>query len=211
MLAAVIAAHEAGVRGERAVIDDVLCRADVARGTFYKYFASFEEAVTECASLMVDEMSVDADPIYSLLTHPASRVATGLLSFLFRAQMDRAWGAFLLQSRIEGDNKIMRRIRSDLLAGLDAGVFSMPSLEAGVDMLLGALRQAVRRIVVNQDGEVRAEDMAAMVLCSFGISGADAKLFAGDACRNLVESGPKLLPWWRPTGVRDTSRQNDRQ
>ncbi len=198
LLQAVVSVHETSLHGDRAVIDDVIRRANVARGTFYQHFSSLDDAIAESSSTMVAEMAAGADAVYSSIEDPAMRVATGFFSFLFRASMDRPWGAFLLQSRLEDDNVITRRIRADLKAGVTAKIFSLPSLEAGVDMLLGTLRQSVRRLVV-ENGELRAaQDVGQVVLRGFGLSTEDARKTARRAYENLSKRGPELLPWWDP-------------
>ncbi len=198
LLQAVVSVHETSLNGDHAVIDDVIRCANVARGTFYQYFSSLDEAIAESSLTMVAEMAAGADAIYSSIEDPAMRVATGLFSFLFRASMDRSWGAFLLQSQLEGDNLITRRIRTDLKAGVTTEAFSLPSVEAGVDMLLGALRQSVRRITAEGGNLQVAKDMGQMVLRSFGLSADDARETARRAYQNLSDRGPELLPWWRP-------------
>lgn len=196
LLQAVVSAHETSLNGNRAVIDDVIRRANVARGTFYQYFSSLDEAIVESSLTMVAEMAAGADAIYSAIDDPAMRVATGLFSFLFRASMDRPWGAFLLQTRLEGDNLITRRIRTDLNAGVTTGVFLLPSVEVGVDMILGVLRQSVRRIIAESGDLHSAKDIGEMVLRSFGLSIDDAEETARRAYQNFCDRGPELLPWW---------------
>ncbi len=196
LLRAVVSVHETSLNGDSAVIDDVIRQANVARGTFYQYFSSLDDAIAESSSTLMAEMAAGADAIYSSIQDPAMRVATGLFAFPLRASMDRPWGAFLLRNRLEGDNPITRRIRADLAAGMTAAVFSLPSTEAGLDMLLGALRQSVQRIVQGT-GELRvAREVAEMVLRSFGLSSDDARRTARKAYENLVDRGPELLPWW---------------
>ena len=197
LLQAVISVHEPTLNGDRAVIDDVIRRANVARGTFYQYFSSLDEAIAESSSALVAEMAAGADAIYARMEDPAMRVATGLMSFTFRASMDRPWGIFLLQSRLEGDNLIVRRIRADLASGVAAGTFAIPSAEAGLDMVLGTLRQAVRRIVAEGGGLASTQDLARMLLCGFGVTAREAAAPARGALDPLYARGPELLAWWR--------------
>ena len=50
-----------------AVIDDVIRHAEVARGTFYKYYNSLDEAIAELGSVLADEMTVGIYPVYNVL------------------------------------------------------------------------------------------------------------------------------------------------
>ena len=77
------------------VIEDVVRHADVSRGTFYEYSDSLDEAVSQVASAVGEEMVAGIGSVYDVLEEPVSRTATGFQMFLARALIDPDRGAFI--------------------------------------------------------------------------------------------------------------------
>lgn len=176
--------------GKPIVIDDVIRHANVSRGTFYQYFNSLEEAVAECASILTIEMTEAIFDMYDAVTDPVERVATGFQTFLTRSLIDRNWGAFLTHIGIlAGDNLMIRHIRRDIELGVDAGEFDVPSIDVGVDLLVGAKIEAMRRIVAGEGNVAYISDMAALVLRAFGVSGTKARKKSKSPASTLPSAG----------------------
>ena len=185
--------------GKPVVIDDVIRHAEVSRGTFYQYFTSLEEAVAECGAILTVEMTEAIFDVYNAVTDPVERVATGFQTFLLRSLMDQNWGAFLTHIGVlAGDNLMIQNIRADIEQGVDSGDFDVPSIDVAVDLLVGAKIEAVRRIVRGEGGVDYIQNMAALLLRGFGVSGSKARKKIDEAFRNLNARGPEFLPWWRP-------------
>ena len=181
------------------MIDDVVRHAGVARGTFYQYFPSLEDAVAECGSQLANEMTRGIYAIYDVLEDPVMRVATGFQTFLLRSLMDHQWGAFLSHiGLLAGDNLMIQHITQDIVLGIETGDFSMPSPEIGVDLLVGAKIEAMRRIISGRGDLAYIKAMAAMVLHAFGVTPSKAEKQVEKAYINLQEHGPDVLNWWRP-------------
>lgn len=134
-----------------AMIDDVLEKAAVSRGTFYNYFNSLDEAIDELGrALMHDMIASVADLLYQLPS-PASRAVAGPLMYLSRAAEDPKWGLFVLRFDHLADTvhegSIRKAVARDLLSAQEDGVLNFPHLESALDMLVGSCRQAVLRFV----------------------------------------------------------------
>jgi Bacterial regulatory proteins, tetR family len=67
------------------VIEDVVRHANVSRGTFYKYFDSLDEAVTQLAFELAEQMTAGISSVYDTLDDPVMRTATGFQTYLTRA------------------------------------------------------------------------------------------------------------------------------
>jgi len=185
--------------GKPVVIDDVIRHAEVSRGTFYQYFNSLEEAVSEYGAILTVEMTEAIFGIYDAVTDPVERVATGFQTFLLRSLMDPHWGAFLTHIGVlAGDNLMITNIRADVERGVAAGAFDVPSIEGAVDMLVGTKIEAVRRIVRGEGSVAYIQDMTALLLRGFGVSSTKAREKIDEAYRNLSTRGPAVLSWWRP-------------
>jgi AcrR family transcriptional regulator len=76
LLDAVLAVYPGQSEGGPAVIDDVIKVANVARGTFYKYFPSLEAAVSELGAKLADEMIAAIAAVYEPIEDPVQRSAT---------------------------------------------------------------------------------------------------------------------------------------
>ena len=199
LLKSVMAVFHGEREGGAAVIDDVVRHADVARGTFYQYFPSLEDAVAECGSELAIEMTQGIYAIYDVLEEPVMRVSTGFQTFLLRSLIDHQWGAFLSHiGLLAGDNLMIRHITQDIARGIETGDFFMPSPEIGVDLLVGAKIEAMRRIISGRGDLGYVKAMTAMVLHAFGVTPSKAEKQVEKAFANLQEHGPAVLSWWRP-------------
>ena len=58
--------------GISVVVDDVISAAAVSRGSFYKHFASLEEALDAIGRLLADEMTIGLMPVYDMLSDPCN-------------------------------------------------------------------------------------------------------------------------------------------
>lgn len=184
-----------------AVIDDVVRHANVARGTFYKYFDSLDQSISELGLQLAVEMAVGALSVYEELEDPVLRTATGFQIFLIRAIMEPTWGAFIAHiGLLSGDNLLTRKIRGDLQRGVDTGAYTVASVDVACDLLMGAKIEAIRRILKDggSPGYVRA--MASMVLRSFGVTAPEADRNVARAFDRLALEGPARIAWWPPSG-----------
>ena len=198
LLAAVLRAYPRGDPRTPTVIDDVIRDAQVSRGTFYKYFDSLEQAVEEVAGRLADELAEAYAAIYAGMTDPATRAATGFQLYLSRSLIDPSWGSFVAHlNYIERDTVLLRQIRADLQAGVDAGAFAIAEIDVALDLIIGSKVEGIRRLLRGSGSRAYVETLTAMMLRSLGVDGARADAAARDAGTLLREQGPELLPWWR--------------
>ena len=182
------------------VIEDVVRDAQVSRGTFYKYFDSLDEAVTQLAFQLAEEMTLDISNVYDVLSDPVMRTATGFQTFLTRAWIDPAWGGFLTHlGLIDGENGLISsKVKGDIRRGMEAGDYAVASVDLAADLLMGAKHEAIRRIVSGERDPAYIYGMTTMVLRSFGVARLRAEKTARRAYDRLLEEGPGKLSWWRP-------------
>ena len=182
------------------VIEDVVRHAEVSRGTFYKYFDTLDEAVTQLAFQLAEEMTSDIANVYDVLTDPVMRTATGFQTFLTRAWIDPAWGGFLTHlGLIDGENGLISsKVKGDIRRGIESGDYAVTSVDLAADLLMGAKHEAIRRIVSGERDPSYILGMTGMVLRSFGVTQARAETTARRAYDRLVGEAPGKLSWWRP-------------
>ncbi len=182
------------------VIEDVVKHADISRGTFYKYFNTLEEAVTQLAFELAEQMTAGIASVHEVLEDPVMRTATGFQTFLMRARIDHNWGGFITHlGLIDGENGLITsKIKGDIRMGIRHGVYAVPSVEYAADVLMGAKHEAIRRIISGQHDPAYTRGITAMVLRSFGVASAKAERAVSKAYDRLLVEGPGKLSWWRP-------------
>lgn len=154
-------------------IEDVARVAQISRGAFYKHFASLDEALAAIGQEATDGMTLHILPIYDVLTHPLERISTAMRLFLLRAHTDRRWAAFFLRAELVSHQSILLEyVFSDLEAGRRAGLLDIPSMQAGVDALIGATLEGVRSMTQREvdDSQAYIDAVILMVLRGFGVA-----------------------------------------
>ncbi|MFZ9483173.1 MAG: TetR/AcrR family transcriptional regulator [Ilumatobacteraceae bacterium] len=170
-------------RGEGFSIGDVAVRAGVSHGTFYNYFADRDALHAALGAHVVETFSAvaareidDPDParrfalisaraLASALTVPTTVRVALRLEVAQRALLDGA----------------LSYLRQDIVDGAKVGRFSEVPDDATIDVLLGALLLATRRVL---DGDVDAGYRVAVIrrlLMSLGVERVEASRLATDA------------------------------
>lgn len=182
------------------VIEDVVRHAGVSRGSFYKYFDTLDDAVTQLAFQLAEDMTVDIYNVYDVLDDPVMRTATGFQTFLTRAWMDPDWGGFITHlGLMDGENGLVSsKVKGDIRMGVETGDYSVASIDLAADLLMGAKHEAIRRIVSGERDTAYIRGMAAMVLRAFGVSPSKAEKTADRAFQRLLTEAPDKVSWWRP-------------
>ena len=197
---AILAAVSQCDHGGLPVIDDVIRHADVSRGTFYKYFASVDQAVSELALSLADEMTENISIVYDVLDEPIRRTATGFQTFLARSLIDPNWGAFITHiGLLSGENNLFgSKIKSDIRMGVETGDYMLSSVDLATDLLMGAKIEAIRRIIGGERDPGYIRGMAELVLRSFGVAPGKAAENVRWTYDRLHAEAPGRLNWWRP-------------
>jgi AcrR family transcriptional regulator len=182
-----------------AVIDDVVRHAEVARGTFYKYFDSLDQAIAELGARLADEMTIGIYPVYNVLDSPVMRTATGFQLFLARAVIDPAWGAFVSHiDLLTNESILFDRMSSDIRLGITTGEYKVAMLEASGDLVLGLQTEAIRRIIRGEQKGAYIQAMTGMLLRGLGVPPAKADKIVAQSYKRLCEEAPRSIPWWKP-------------
>lgn len=175
-------------------IEDVAREAKISRGAFYKHFASLEEAVAAIGQEATDGMTMHILPVYDVLTHPLERISTAMRLFLLRAHTDRRWAAFFIRADLVQDQSILLKyVLADLESGRDAGILDLPSMQAGVDALIGATLEGVRSMNQRKvdDPQAYIDAVILMVLRGFGVENMtahEAVAFSRSYLQTLAQS-----------------------
>lgn len=202
---ATLQAYAGSAPGLRPVIDDVVRVAGVSRGSFYKYFDSIEDILPELGQRMADEMVTTFQRLLGDVADPAVRTAAGPLLSFCRSAMDPAHVACTSSVDFDvyfGTGQLHGMAVTDQLqAARQAGVLRFESLEAAIDLAVGATLEGSRRVQrMPKLDTVHALALTAGILCGLGMARAPAQRAANEALRLLLQRCADL-PWWRPAQI----------
>jgi AcrR family transcriptional regulator len=162
-------------------IDDVISRAEVARGTFYKYFPSPDALVQELALELANELIRMAEPVVQTLSDPAERVSAGIRIVSRLAVFHPAVAGFLVRLGWPdpvGPGLLLDYVRRDLTNGLSAGRFAAMPIALAVNIVSSAVLGATHCMLQPGCEPDFPELSAAAALRALGLDGRTAQRIA---------------------------------
>jgi AcrR family transcriptional regulator len=201
LLEATLDVYEPWGRGRAAVIDDVVRRADVSRGTFYKYFETLEEAVAELGRQLAEETLGNYRDLFSQESDPATRTAGGPVLTLARAAMEPRWGLFTASidfiEQFSHLDSLYAIVADPLEDARRQGIVRFDSMDAAMDMVVGTTTQAIKRLAHGQQRNRQyILDIAALCLTGLGTS-RDQSAAAAERAWSRLSARGSTLPWWQ--------------
>ncbi|HEU0203139.1 MAG TPA: helix-turn-helix domain-containing protein [Burkholderiaceae bacterium] len=171
-------------------IDDVVSAAEVARGTFYKYFASPDALVGELAVESANELIRIAEPVVQRYEDPAERVACGIRLVARMAIDSPVVASFVVRlgwPDVRGPGLLLDFVRRDLSAGIRQGRFKRMPITLALNIVAGAVLGAAHCMLDPKCEADFAEQTAAAALRALGV---DAKAAERIATRPLQAVEP---------------------
>jgi AcrR family transcriptional regulator len=180
------------------LIEDVLDTAGISRGTLYAHFSSVRQAIAVLAEEMAVSSSKSLEGLYDDLTDPVRRVAVGAQVALWHAAMDINWGrAFAYCDGVASDSTFLAAVERDIVAGHKRGCFRQCSVQALMDVHVGALVRASRHLVDQTRGRsAYIKDMSVLMLLALGVAAEEAENAALWAQKDIRERCPTRVGWW---------------
>lgn len=173
-------------------IDDVVAAAEVARGTFYKYFDSPASLVQAVAVDLSQELIVTVNQLFSGAEDPAIRAATGMRAVLGWVRKAPVLGAFITRAgwpHAAPGHAFFRLVGPNLDAGIARGRFRVAHREIGLALIGGLSIGAMQSLATADLSEDFAELVAETMLKALGLDAAEARLLA-----RLPMTLPQALP-----------------
>lgn len=176
-------------------IDDVIAAADVARGTFYKYFKSPAELVHAVALDLSQELLLTVNQLFKGEEDPAERAATATRAVLGWVRQAPLVGAFISRAgwpHAEPGHAFFRLVGPNVDAGIASGRFRIAHREIGL-ALIGGLSIGAMHSLANHDlPDDFPERVAETLLLALGLERAEAVRIA---------TLPLVLPAPLPDGL----------
>ncbi|KXU30564.1 hypothetical protein AXW74_17325 [Sphingobium sp. AM] len=185
------------------VIDEVIQAAGVARGTFYKYFASLEELAEAVGTKLSDDLTEESLLLMPELPIGLLGTAGGVRLLLSRAAIDPVWGTFAVHSDFLTPNTAVGKLaRRNLSEGHAAGQFVFALPDVAVDIVLGSVVEGIRRLLTGRvDPELYIYQMTIHILQGLGVPHATARTATEEIYAFFTQYAPERLGWWRSLGA----------
>ncbi|MEO1057037.1 MAG: TetR/AcrR family transcriptional regulator [Actinomycetota bacterium] len=159
-------------RGEAFTASDVTTRAEMSAGTFYNYFDDRDQLIQAVVPDVIDAFAADSDVVVDE-RDPARRFATITARALGRAvdapEEFRALLRLDAAQRLIVDGAPMRFLRADIATGVAEGRFSVEVDDAAVDVVVGSILFAARRIVSEPVSDGYVVRVLTQLLRSLGV------------------------------------------
>ena len=180
-------------------VGDVTRRAGVSQGTFYNYFDDRDALIDAVIPEILTNLSAGNAALVDLakVDDPAQRFA--IQTALVLAWAGRSPEEVRVLLRLDAVHQMiveapaLDHLRADLLNGLEAGAFDVGPDAATLDVIVGALFLAARRIVDEPLPDAYAITVVAQLLRTLGIDRTTAAQIAGDGVRVAADLASSLL------------------
>lgn len=201
LLDAVLDLYQPGQGSGSLVIDDVIRAADVSRGSFYKYFDSFDAAVNELGERMTAELMAEFRRLFDDVPDPLVRAVGGASMAMVRAWHDPRWGGFTCRidyvDYFARASMFDRIVRDALKTARDKGQMRFRSIDVAVDLIVGMTIEGRRRLML-RSVEPRAYIDELIEHTFIGLQADPSAIVEASAYfwRAISQAAP-ILPWWR--------------
>lgn len=166
---------------DASVIGDVIKAADVSRGTFYNYYRTNAELQTAVTDELGNEIVQQIENETRGNPSPAARICTGVRLYLRAAQQFPLFARFVARlglAAVGPDNLVYKYLPAHLEEGIARREFvSMPNPVA-MDIVLGSVLTAVRRIAANEAGDDYLRAAVLAMLRGLGVAEQKARAAA---------------------------------
>lgn len=182
--AALTLAAEQGLAG--VTIDAVISKAEVARGTFYKYFDTPNALIQEVGTVVSDALIRGMHPSMEALGDPAERIATGIRLVVRLADRHPQIGNFIVRSGwpvVDFSHAFFELVGEDIALAMSAGRFaSMPQMLA-LNIVAGITIGAMDATGTPGLPADFPEQAAAAALRALGLSAEESRSLASQPVR----------------------------
>lgn len=199
LLTAVVESFARPQRNGPPTVDDIVEAADVVRGTFYKYFASIDEAIEAAGQELFSDMDSSSAQLLEESGDGLSRLTAGIELFLIRVIIDPFWSAFIARADHLGRETALRRaVAGDLSRAHAEGRISIENVSAASTLVVGALTHAIHDLAQGVDDQrAYMEALTVMILCGLGVPPDEAKAVMRDRAIFIRGLAPDRITWWR--------------
>ena len=146
LLSATLAAC-AGNLNQLPTVEDIVERARVSRGTFYKYFDSIDAVLAALGQDLTRLGVLEGERFRGVFTEKWKSTSVVFRVVLTRALLDRTWAGFVLRTRAWMHDSLLGEIvLQDLAEGRSSGEYHVLDDTVALDFLRGVLESCIRAL-----------------------------------------------------------------
>ncbi len=166
---------------DQVTVDDVRDAAGLARGSFYNYFATFEDMLAAMASAIADELNREQSGLFDGLSDPAERICRNIQYSIARLAPDRSCSGVVVRvTPLVGalTPHMREHAQASLSLAIERGAVAVPAAGPAMDFGLGLVVMALRRAMTEG---LATDDVGAyglMLLRAFGVAEDRARAIA---------------------------------
>lgn len=205
LLQSVLASYAAMPLGGPPPVETVIAQADVSKATFYKYFASIDEAVQALGHEMAEDMVEALKILYSPAHSPEFRMTTSMLIFITRSIREPLWATFVSRADVLGvGSEVRRGIQMHIGRARERGFLRFDSPEAAISLAMGSLEEAMRHAALThaefgftEEVPTFVREVLLLILQGLGADHDEARLLVDETATFARTAAPERLPSWR--------------
>jgi AcrR family transcriptional regulator len=172
-------------------VDEIAMRADVAKGTFYNYFADKDALARELAAGVRVRMEDEIARANAGVEDPATRMARALccvLRFGLREPRQAAAMMRLFPHATDPSAPLNAGVRGDIAAGLNRRRIVAPTEDAAVAALVGAIMAGLNRVMdlAPDRAAAFARDLGSILLRGLGLGPSEAARIMKAAAETIL-------------------------
>jgi AcrR family transcriptional regulator len=172
-------------------VDEIVTRADVARGTFYNYFRDKDALERELASHLRARIEDQIASVNEGITDPAQRIARAfccVLRFCLGAPELASAMMRLFPRATDPEAPINSGARRDAVEGIAQGRIVAPSEEVAVACMMGVFMAGVNRTLDLPAARVAgfARELGIILLHGLGLRRAQARRIKSEAVESVL-------------------------
>ncbi len=159
-------------RGQFQRVEDFCKAAEIARGTFYKYFTGIANLYT----ILADELSADFDAavhqVMEVKSTSSSRASAAVRYYLQAAIDNPRWAWAMVHTSMGREvfgPDVSARAKSTIEEGRASGEFQISTAEMGKALLLGACLGGTLDILYDRTDASYPQHMARSILLGLGV------------------------------------------
>ncbi|MDQ2140777.1 helix-turn-helix domain-containing protein [Alcaligenaceae bacterium A4P071] len=184
-------------------VDDVVRHAEVARGSFYKYFDGTAELAEAIGTVIAEEVILGLEEEMTTIVDPAERLATGITGVLAMVTANPVLGRFLVRGGWPVDRTgglLLDKIGGTVAQGIDQGRFFPVPMPVAMALVGGVVLGCAHEISATAEPKGIIVAAAGTVLRGLGLGPTDAEAIA--------KMSRKELKWKEGDFMQCLARQN---
>jgi AcrR family transcriptional regulator len=177
--------------GLYARIEEIAKRAEITRATFYDHFTGMAELREAVTFEVTHDFLTSVTHTVSRLSDPREQAAAAIRFYLEKVREDARWGWSMINLSANGvifGAETFRQAELTVVAGMEAGLLTVPLSAIGRDTILGTTIAAISSMLREQHGADYPALIVQSILMGMGVDATDAREIANRPLPRLISA-----------------------